>query len=151
MGGHTLNLHQFARDGVTLLGHLQGVEGGKLVFAPDLWDNLASADAQEATFVKSVDDYIAKTGMVAPEEILPTQRERLSHTAHRGARSPSKRDQQRDMGDKLCLRLLARKAASPRWGRFSGSDGWDHRLPRSLLCGPSLAPDGKVRPSLRCR
>ena len=75
MGGHTLNLHQFARDGVTLLGHLQGVEGGKLVFAPDLWDNLASADAQEATFVKSVDDYIAKTGMVAPEEILPTQRD----------------------------------------------------------------------------
>src|SRR5262245_46337718 len=54
MGGHTLNLHQFARDGVTLLGHLQGVEVGKLKLAPDLWDNLAGADAHEAGFIKSV-------------------------------------------------------------------------------------------------
>src|SRR5262249_58859844 len=26
-GGHTLDLHQFARDGVVLLGHLEGVAG----------------------------------------------------------------------------------------------------------------------------
>ena len=29
-GGHSLNLHQFARDGVTLLGHIRGVEDGRL-------------------------------------------------------------------------------------------------------------------------
>ena len=29
-GGHTLNLHRFARDGVTLLGHLRGVSDGRL-------------------------------------------------------------------------------------------------------------------------
>ena len=75
MGGHTLNLHQFARDGVTLLGHLQGVEDGKLILAADLWDNLTSADAHEAAFIKSVDDYIAKTGMMAPEEKLLTLRD----------------------------------------------------------------------------
>jgi putative flavoprotein involved in K+ transport len=62
-GGHTLNLHQFARDGVTLLGHLQGVENGALKFAPDLWNNLSSADAYAAAFVKSVDDYVAARGM----------------------------------------------------------------------------------------
>ena len=72
MGGHTLNLHQFARDGVTLLGHLQGVEDGKLKLAADLWDNLTSADAHEAAFIKSVDHYIAKTGMMAPEQKLLT-------------------------------------------------------------------------------
>ncbi len=75
MGGHTLNLHQFARDGVTLVGHLQSVENGKLKLAPDLWDNLATADAHEAAFIKSVDEYIAKTGMVAPEEKLPVLRD----------------------------------------------------------------------------
>ena len=75
MGGHTLNLHQFARDGVTLLGHLQGVEDGKLKLAPDLWDNLAGADAHEADFIKSVDAYVAKTGMAAPEEKLPVLRD----------------------------------------------------------------------------
>jgi len=74
-GGHTLNLHQFARDGVALLGHLQGVENGKLKLAPDLWDNLAGADAHEAEFLKSVDAYIARTGTVAPEESLPTLRD----------------------------------------------------------------------------
>ena len=74
-GGHTINLHEFARAGVTLLGHLQGVEGGKLKLAPDLWENLASADAHEAAFVKSIDDYIARTGMVAPEETLPVLRD----------------------------------------------------------------------------
>jgi putative flavoprotein involved in K+ transport len=64
-----------ARDGVTLLGHLQGIEDGKLRLAPDLWANLASTDAYETSFVKSVDDYIAETGMVAPEEALPALRD----------------------------------------------------------------------------
>jgi putative flavoprotein involved in K+ transport len=70
-GGHTLNLHQFARDGVTLLGHLQGVENGKIILAPDLAENLAKADKFEADFVKSIDGYIEKTGMSVPEETLP--------------------------------------------------------------------------------
>jgi putative flavoprotein involved in K+ transport len=74
-GGHTISLHRFARAGVTLLGHLQGVEGNKLRLAPDLWDNLAGADAHEADFVKSVDDYIARTGMVAADETLPALRD----------------------------------------------------------------------------
>jgi putative flavoprotein involved in K+ transport len=70
MGGHTLNLHQFARDGVTLLGHLQGVGNGTLHLATDLWDSLVIADAHEAAFTAAVDAYIAGSGMVAPEETL---------------------------------------------------------------------------------
>jgi len=71
MGGHTLNLHRFARDGVSLLGHLQGVVNDTLHLAPDLWDSLASADRHEAAFTAAVDAYIAGRGMVAPEEALP--------------------------------------------------------------------------------
>jgi putative flavoprotein involved in K+ transport len=71
-GGHTLNLHQFARDGVVLLGHLRGVHSRKIVLAPDLHDSLAKADQFEAEFVRAVDAYVAKTGMAAPQETLPT-------------------------------------------------------------------------------
>jgi len=71
-GGHTLNLHQFARDGVTLLGKVQGVRGNSVLLARDLKENLARADQFEVEFVKKIDQFIAKTGMRAPEEMLPT-------------------------------------------------------------------------------
>ena len=70
-GGHTINLHQFARDGVTLLGRLAGVEGGIVKLASDLHDNLAAADRAEAEFAKAVDAYVAANGMAVPEESLP--------------------------------------------------------------------------------
>jgi putative flavoprotein involved in K+ transport len=74
-GGHTINLHQFARDGVTLLGHLQGVTDGKIVLAPDLHENLAGADRFEADFVKLVDAYIERERLDAPREQLPALRD----------------------------------------------------------------------------
>ena len=70
-GGHTINLHQFARDGVTLLGRLAGVTDGIVTLAGDLHDNLAAADRAEAEFVKAIDAHVAATGMTAPEETLP--------------------------------------------------------------------------------
>src|SRR6516164_9132911 len=69
-GGHTINLHQFARDGVVLLGRLKDVKAGIVELAGDLRDNLAAADRAEAEFIKSVDDYIARTGLSVPEEKL---------------------------------------------------------------------------------
>jgi len=69
-GGHTLNLHQFARDGVILLGRIQGVKDGSVVLAQDLKENLARADRFEDDFVKSVDEFIAKNGLDAPEGML---------------------------------------------------------------------------------
>jgi putative flavoprotein involved in K+ transport len=74
-GGHTINLHQFARDGVVLLGHLRDVRDGRIVLAPDLHDSLAKADKLEADFVKAVDTYIAETGIAAPQETLPSLRD----------------------------------------------------------------------------
>jgi putative flavoprotein involved in K+ transport len=34
-GGHTISLHQFARDGVVLLGRMQAAQGGKITLAPE--------------------------------------------------------------------------------------------------------------------
>ncbi|MBN1453708.1 MAG: NAD(P)-binding domain-containing protein [Anaerolineales bacterium] len=70
-GGHTINLHQFAKDGVVLLGHIQSMQEDRITVAPDLKENLAKADKAEADFVKQVDEYIEKTGLDAPLDILP--------------------------------------------------------------------------------
>lgn len=74
-GGHTLNLHQFARAGVRLLGHLSGVEDGAITLAPDLHESLARADQFEAQLVKMIDAYIERTGTDAPLEELPRLRD----------------------------------------------------------------------------
>jgi putative flavoprotein involved in K+ transport len=74
-GGHSLNLHQFARDGVTLLGRIQGVEDGRVILAQDLRENLARADKFEHDFTKTVDEFIAKHGLAMPEEELPKLRD----------------------------------------------------------------------------
>lgn len=70
-GGHSLNLHQFARDGVTLLGRLEGGTDHTLWLASDLKENLAKADKFEADLVKMINGYIAQAGFDAPEETLP--------------------------------------------------------------------------------
>lgn len=74
-GGHTINLHQFARDGMILLGRLEAVEDGIVKLRDDLHDNLAAADRAEAELVKAVDAYVANAGIVAPEETLPVLRD----------------------------------------------------------------------------
>jgi putative flavoprotein involved in K+ transport len=70
-GGHTINLHQFAKDGVVLLGRIQGMQEDRITMAPDLKENLAKADKAEADFVIQIDEYIQKTGLDAPLETLP--------------------------------------------------------------------------------
>jgi len=70
-GGHTINLHQFVRDGVTLLGRIDGVRDHKVVLAPDLRENLAKADKIEGDLLRSIDQYIEKNGLQAPEASLP--------------------------------------------------------------------------------
>jgi putative flavoprotein involved in K+ transport len=76
-GGQTLNLHQFVRDGVVLLGHARGVEGTKLHLAPDAHEGVAKADAFEAMILGKIDDYIAREGIDAPAETLPALRDAL--------------------------------------------------------------------------
>jgi putative flavoprotein involved in K+ transport len=74
-GGHSLNLHQFARDGVTLLGHITNAAGHTIALAPDLKENLTKSDGAEANFCKLIDGYIAQQGLDAPREELPQLRD----------------------------------------------------------------------------
>ena len=70
-GGHTINMHQFARDGIVLLGRVQHVEENHAYLAPDLKENLAKADQFEREFVQEIDQYIQENGLDSPEEALP--------------------------------------------------------------------------------
>lgn len=74
-GGHSLNLHQFAREGVTLLGRVQGAHDGRIGFAPNLKEMLAKADELEANLLKMIDGYIEKNGLRAPEAEVPLLRD----------------------------------------------------------------------------
>ncbi len=74
-GGHTLNLHQLARDGVHLLGRLTDGRGARLRLAGDLKANLAKADAFEAEMLGKIDAFIDRSGSSAPAESVPAQRD----------------------------------------------------------------------------
>lgn len=73
-GGHTINLHEFARRGVTLLGHLRDARGAKVFLAPDLHQNLEVVDGFETNVTKEVDELIIAKGLNAPPEKLPQLR-----------------------------------------------------------------------------
>lgn len=70
-GGQTLNLHRFARDGVTLLGRIKGAAGDKLFFEPNLYENLEKIDKPETQILKMVDGLITRAELDAPPETLP--------------------------------------------------------------------------------
>jgi putative flavoprotein involved in K+ transport len=70
-GGHTLNLHRFASDGVTLLGRVTEMDSATVKLARDLHRNLAAADQWEANLVARIDSYIEKHELAIPQEMLP--------------------------------------------------------------------------------
>lgn len=74
-GGHTINLHRFAREGVVLLGRAQGAQGSTLALAPDLKENLAKADQFEAELLQQIDELIEKRGLDVPRETVPEMRD----------------------------------------------------------------------------
>lgn len=70
-GGHSVNLHQFVRDGVKLFGHIAGTQNGKVMFSPDLKENLAKVDKAERDIIGMTDRYIQANGISVPQETLP--------------------------------------------------------------------------------
>lgn len=81
-GGETLNLHQFARDGVTLLGRLVGFDDVTARLAPDLHENLRSADQTARDVCAGIDVFIAGAGIEAPEETLPVPQDGFDQAQH---------------------------------------------------------------------
>lgn len=67
-GGHDIDLRHYAARGAILLGRLEGVEGSRLRLADDLAEQLARGDEGVAAFTRSVDAYVARAGLAAPEE-----------------------------------------------------------------------------------
>jgi putative flavoprotein involved in K+ transport len=82
-GGHALNLHQFAHDGVGLFGHIAGAQDGKIIFAPDLKDNLAKVDKAEKDIIEMIDRYVDANGIDVPQEVLPELQDGYSAEALR--------------------------------------------------------------------
>jgi putative flavoprotein involved in K+ transport len=74
-GGHSLNLHQFVRDGVTLLGRVQAADGYTVRLASDLKECLAAVDKKEATILEAIDKYIEKAGLTVPPDGAPQLRD----------------------------------------------------------------------------
>lgn len=70
-GGHTINMHQFAKDGIVLLGRLGDIQQDRVYIEPGLHDSLRKADQFELEFIREVDQYIEENGLDVSEETLP--------------------------------------------------------------------------------
>jgi putative flavoprotein involved in K+ transport len=67
-GGHSLDLHVFARDGVVLLSRLKDAQGDRIFLKTDLHENLAKVDEFVSDFKHKVDDFIIENHIEAEEE-----------------------------------------------------------------------------------
>src|SRR5215208_5394338 len=56
-GGHGINIRQFARDGVVILGRLTGIDRNQLWFGSDAEDVLAVSDKAYLDFKRMADDF----------------------------------------------------------------------------------------------
>jgi putative flavoprotein involved in K+ transport len=72
-GGHSLNLHQFARDGVVLLGRLVDAQASKISLAPDLHENLAKSDQFIVELKQGIDKFIEERQMEVEEASKPAE------------------------------------------------------------------------------
>ncbi len=75
-GGRDIDLRAFARDGMSLHGHLRDAVAGELVFAGDLEASLDAADAVYNGINQLIDDHIAARDIVAgpPSRYTPVWR-----------------------------------------------------------------------------
>jgi len=62
-GGHTLSLQSLARDGASLIGRVDGVEGDVLKLHPNVRECIDFADEKARAFKTGVDEYIERTGL----------------------------------------------------------------------------------------
>jgi putative flavoprotein involved in K+ transport len=67
-GGRDIDLRQRAGEGMQLYGRLLDVAGTRFVFAPDLANCLDQADQVSESIKTSIDGFVAKNAISAPEE-----------------------------------------------------------------------------------
>ena len=73
-GGRTVDFRRLAADGVTLAGSAERFDDGRLLFAPDLSENIALGDADHAAVLDEADRYAEAHGLDLPPD--PGARER---------------------------------------------------------------------------
>jgi putative flavoprotein involved in K+ transport len=67
-GGHDIDLRAYAARGMTLVGHVAGIEARTLALAADLNDNLDAGDRACEAFRAEVDAFVDKGGLSLPDE-----------------------------------------------------------------------------------
>ena len=68
-GGHETNLRRMAADGITLLGHMDAIDGERISLRPDLSESLARADGFfAARFQGPIESYIERAGLDVPPD-----------------------------------------------------------------------------------
>jgi putative flavoprotein involved in K+ transport len=67
-GGRTVDFRTLAADGITLVGRATSFDNGRLHFAPDLGENIATGDANYLSLLDEADAYIARNGLDLPKE-----------------------------------------------------------------------------------
>ncbi|MHA2216676.1 MAG: NAD(P)-binding domain-containing protein, partial [Candidatus Hodarchaeales archaeon] len=67
-GGHTVNLHKYAKDGVILLAKINQSNGFTLHFDKNLYQLLSKADSLEKEILPAIDKLIERNNLDAPEE-----------------------------------------------------------------------------------
>jgi putative flavoprotein involved in K+ transport len=65
---HLIGPRRLAREGVTLVGRVETLDGSRAVVRPDEGERLAEAAQFEVTFKQRLDDYIAANEIDAPQE-----------------------------------------------------------------------------------
>jgi putative flavoprotein involved in K+ transport len=67
-GGHTVDFRRLAARGITLLGRVEGCQGGALIIAPDLARNIAAGDRNCLSVLDEADAYAARNGLELPQD-----------------------------------------------------------------------------------
>lgn len=67
-GGRDIDLRKFANEGMELYGFLTDLRDGVLQFEPNLQEKLDQADAVYNRINDSIDQYIAREGIAAPQQ-----------------------------------------------------------------------------------
>ncbi len=67
-GGREIDLRHFAREGMRLYGRLADIRGSRVHFQDDLKQNLDRADEVAASIKRTIDRFIADSGIDAPSE-----------------------------------------------------------------------------------
>lgn len=61
-GGHDVDIRSYAREGMTLLGHVRAIQDGRVSLADDLAQSLAAGDRDFHAFTSAVDDFLGSRG-----------------------------------------------------------------------------------------